>query len=263
MTNLSFSAIYNELQDKLNHQLLQRSGQQPIIDNDKLMILYSLIKQTSYSEDKKKRYIIATMLVQIALDTHDLVSENMVNDTKQANKDRQLTVLAGDFYSGHYYHILAQIDDVKMIATLASAIKEINELKMSVYYEKDQSLQTYIETIKKLESVLIIRVAEHISKDSINEFAKHWLLTKKLVQEKNLYTASQHAPLFDILLSNTTEQVQKNQVLQAIESIIRKQLLISEELVHSLPSHFQTLRVYVQRFFTDHIQQHKLAMEEG
>src|SRR5699024_3634853 len=81
---------------------------------------------------KKEKYMITTMLVQIALDTHDLVTDKK-NDTVEplsVESTRQLTVLAGDYYSGLYYLLLAEIEDYQLIHALAIAIKEITELKL-------------------------------------------------------------------------------------------------------------------------------------
>ncbi|CQR46694.1 Heptaprenyl diphosphate synthase component 1 [Paraliobacillus sp. PM-2] len=264
MSALSFSNIQEELEDKLQHAYLKKFIQKPVINNDKLVILYSLIKQTSYSDKKKKNYILTTMLVQIALDTHDLVSERLENESKQLTKNRQLTVLAGDYYSGLYYYMLSKLDDIDMIATLASAIKEINELKMILYYEKNHSMHEFIEEMKALESILIIHVANHVSETSINPFIQNWLLTKKLLREKDLYTSEQHSPLFEVLLNQVMgEYSQYNKPVQAIDAIIRKHLFISEELVQDLPIHFQLLKKDAQRFFAENHNYNSLAMEEG
>lgn len=264
MSNLSLNTIEEELEEKLYHSYLNKFIQKPKIDKDKLLLLFTLINHTSYSDKKKRSYILTTMIVQIALDTHDLVTQHSSEEeTDQIKKNRQLTVLAGDYFSGLYYYMLSQIDDVEMISTLASAIKEINELKMNLYYESGQSLHALVDRLKKLESVLIVRVAQHVKKDSINEFAQNWLLTKKLVQEKDLYTSKQQASIFDVLFQDSFHRLQNHQALQMIETFIRKHLLITEELGRNLPVPFQSVKTSTQRFFNEYFSHNKLAMEEG
>ena len=263
MPGLTMNDIKEELENILQLSYLKKSIPKPVIDNDKLLILYTLIKNTNHSNLKKKNYIITTMLVQIALDTHDLVTENNQGESESIKESRQLTVLAGDYYSGLYYYMLAKLDDISMIHTLASAIKEINELKMEIYYDSYESVTAFIEALKKLESKLITRVAEHFNRSSINDFAQTWLLTKRLIHEKGLFVSKQEAPLFDLLTDGPAYNLQYNQVVQTVESIIGNHLIIVEELVHVLPTHFQILKNYVQNFFTDNDKQTRIVMEEG
>lgn len=263
MSGLSIKNIQEELENILQDSYLQRYLQKPVIDNDKLMLLYTLIQNTNYTDIKKKNYIIATMLVQIALDTHDLVTENVNGESDTNKMNRQLTVLAGDYYSGLYYYMLSQLDDIPMIHTLASAIKEINELKMIIYYDTHQSIHEFMSHVKKLESILIIRVAEHFNRSSINEFAKSWLFTRKLIQEKKLFLAEQKTPLIDLMTSGQAFNLQYKQAEQTIELLIGKHVLIVEEHVHILPTHFHALKTYVQNIFVDSFTPNKMAMEEG
>ena len=66
---------------------------------------------------EKDTYITAIMLMYIALDTHDNVSNTNVM-MRTVYKCNQLTVLAGDYYSGLYYKLLAKLGDIKMIKVL-------------------------------------------------------------------------------------------------------------------------------------------------
>lgn len=263
MSGLSIKHIQEELEDILQDSYLQKYLQKPEIDNDKLMILYTLIQNTNYTDIKKKNYVITTMLVQIALDTHDLVTENSTEESDTYKRNRQLTVLAGDYYSGLYYYMLSKLDDIPMIHTLASAIKEINELKMIIYYEVHHSISDLMENIKVLESILIIRVAEHFNKSAINDFVENWLFTRKLMREKNLFLTDQRTPLCDLLIQGQDFEIPYNQFGQTIEALIHKHLLVSKELVHFLPTHFQILKNDIHNLYTENYTSNKIAMEEG
>lgn len=101
--------------------------------------------------------------------------------------DQQLTVLAGDYYSGLYYRLLAEVNDVSMIKTLAHAIKQINEHKIA-YYQKDlEGMEILMESITKIESSLIESVSCYFSNVLLKDLSANFLLLKRLILERNLF----------------------------------------------------------------------------
>ena len=66
-------------------------------------------------------------------------------------------LLAGDYYSGLYYLLLSEIEDIQMIKTLATAIQQINEQKMKLFYEDVSSIDELMETMKAIETSIIYR----------------------------------------------------------------------------------------------------------
>src|SRR5699024_6265809 len=130
----------------MKHTYLHKFIDKPTIDEDKLFILVSILNRAFVSSKQKEQYIITTMLVQLALDTHDLVPSSTDNGDYHAASEipKQLTVLAGDYYSGLYYFLLSEIEDFAMIQTLASAIKKVNEYKMNLYYREIQTIDEFL-----------------------------------------------------------------------------------------------------------------------
>lgn len=193
---MSVKDIYDEIKQikadidgRVKHPYLMKFIDVPVIDEQKLLLLYCILSESELSSGKIKQSIIATMLMQIALDTHELVGINHIEEDSPFMKQRQLTVLGGDYYSGLYYYFLALIDDIPMLEALSIAIKEINEYKVSVYQRDQNNIGDFIESVAMIESLLVQRIAQYVgNKDMIN-LSKQLLLINRLNKEKrNLLT---------------------------------------------------------------------------
>ncbi|WP_431799104.1 heptaprenyl diphosphate synthase component 1 [Halobacillus andaensis] len=243
---------------KVRHPFLAKYIAEPVIDEDKLAILISLMDHTALPAFKKEKYIVTTMLVQIALDTHDLVTLSDEDDEHETVRTRQLTVLAGDYYSGLYYFVLAQLNDIPMVRVLAGAIKEINELKMDLYYKDVESFHEFFTSLKKIESLLIQRVAQHVQKPAINDMAGEWLFAKRLLEEKASYEEGRFSPVIESLIRQPEFFDASGQLLNSIEQLIHKQITKLEVTASHLPIHFNWLKNYIdtaiyQRFYKTHL----------
>src|SRR5699024_1179855 len=183
-----------QIQKTIQHDFLEKHIEKPSIDEDKLFLLVTIINNAHLPAYKKERYAICTMLVQIALDTHDLIPKKNAFKHKM-DAPEQLKVLAGDYYSGLYYFLLSELKDYPMIRTLASAIKDINEYKMQMYYDQVETFESYLQLIKQVESLLFTRVARFINEHRVSYIAPEWLLANKLLQEKHLIDKENTSPL--------------------------------------------------------------------
>jgi len=79
---------------------------------------------------------IAVSLMQHALDSHELVRAG------DEQRRRQLTVLAGDYFSSRFYQLLSQAGSVHAIGVIAQAVCEVNKMKMNVYAKAKRLLLT-------------------------------------------------------------------------------------------------------------------------
>src|SRR5690625_3679392 len=97
------------VKNKIKYSYIENHIQKPVIDREKVKLLTTLLNYSSLSKQLKKQYILSVMLVQVALDTHEQIpvtSEGNWESPKEKLKT-QLFVLAGDYYSGMYYELLA------------------------------------------------------------------------------------------------------------------------------------------------------------
>lgn len=193
--NFKIANLKQQVQQKINQPYLCKFIKAPFIDEDKLLLLLSIFERLHLPERKMDKYIVTTMLVQIALDTHESV-ENQALPPEQL-KSRQLTILAGTYYSGLYYQILAEIDDINMIRTLAEGIMDVNEHKISVYSNSRDTVESLMESLKKTESSLFDRITGHFKRNDLGELAANIVLVKRLMAEKDKFVKGMYSVLFD------------------------------------------------------------------
>ncbi len=189
-----FTDIKEQVEQKVFHPYLLKYIELPVIDEDKLLILVSILDRLELSYNKLKNYATTTMLIQIALDTHEHISNADVDEI-----NRQLTVLAGDYYSGLYYKLLAETEDIQMIKELSKGVKEVNEHKISVYQREFDGIDNLMASIKKIESSLLVKFSECFKVDLWNEFIANLFFFKRLLQEKKLFIESGSSFVFEVM----------------------------------------------------------------
>ena len=170
-----------QIEEKVHHSFLLKHIHKPEVDEYKLYFLHYILNKTILAPIVKEQLIISTMLVQIALDIHEKIPDNTGVNRPSIGVDSQLTILAGDYYSGLYYSMLAFIEEREYITLLATAIKQINELKMNLYYSENESLEEYLEIRKQIQSLLIKYIAEHVQVNQDIHVIEEILLTNEII----------------------------------------------------------------------------------
>jgi heptaprenyl diphosphate synthase len=190
------------VEQKVLHPYLLQYISIPVIDEDKLLILISIMDQLELSYSDLKNYALTTMLIQIALDTHEHVSNSVSTESdKEIQKNRQLNVLAGDYYSGMYYKLLADSHDISLIRALAEGIKDVNEHKMSVYQQDLDGIDKLMTSMKMIEGSLLLKLADYFHAGVWNEFTSNLLFVKRLISEKKQFAQAGSSLLFEALKS--------------------------------------------------------------
>lgn len=226
--------IRADIDQRVKHPYLMKFIDVPVIDDQKLFLLYMVLNQSNLSPEKIKHYIMITMLIQIALDTHEQVSIENMDDNDPMMKNRQLTVLAGDYYSGLYYYLLALVDDIPMINILSNAIKEINEHKISIYQKDSSGLDELMNSISTIDSLLIQKIAEFVHNSELQQLSKELLLVSRLNQEKRKLKSHGFSIVIDGIRSILEKNIgsfkasDPNQVLNVIDLQIKNSLLYIE-----------------------------------
>lgn len=169
-----------KVRQKTTHSFIKNQLDKPIIDLDKLFILNEVYQNTSMSRDQKQDYIVVIMLIDIALKTHDLIN----NENYEKQTDKQLTVLVGDYYSGMYYYLLSQIEDINMIKRLAANIKKINEEKMKLHYTDNKSEKEVYNSLLISETYLFTETAKLNGENDLIPIIENLLMLNRLKKEQ-------------------------------------------------------------------------------
>jgi heptaprenyl diphosphate synthase len=191
--------VKEKIEERLLHPYLFQYIDTPVLDEDKLLLLISILDQCKISDKQLENYSMTTMLLQVALDTHEQVTNTKTNANDEMLKQRQLTVLAGVYYSGLYYKLLAECSDVHAIRMLAQGIKTINDKKIIVYQKDVTEMDALMKNIKLIESSLIDQFSEYFHLDEWHDIVGNYLFIKRLKREKDFFIQKKSSVVFDAI----------------------------------------------------------------
>lgn len=263
--------IKDRLKGRISHPFLAQHMDEPIIDEDKLLFLVSFLDYMEATVEELEHYAVPTMLLQIALDTHDKVTNDLTGDSNL--KQRQLTVLAGVYYSGLYYKILAEQNDIEVIQLLAEGIETINDHKIIVYQQEMDEIEKLMESLKSIEASLYSNLISHIEANGWDDIISNYLFIKRLMLEKDQFVQSQTSVVFEALRKlsfpkqnlslKELSQEQKNYLLLICDKYIN----YSKELLMKARSRLPLLNEAVDGKIQAILNQHQLVakslVEEG
>ncbi|MRC16112.1 heptaprenyl diphosphate synthase [Bacillus thuringiensis] len=194
-----YAGIKEKLMEKLRHPYFINYIEEPFIDEEKIVLLYGALKSANLHIEQIEHYVVTIMLVQIALDTHERVSNKAGEEEIEFHKCRQLTVLAGDYYSGLYYYLLSMNRDIVLIRALAEGIKEINEHKIMLYQKAHETTDDIMKSVVTIESALLQKTCDHFHLSHWKPFITYVLGGNRLQKEIQLYADKQHSPVFQAM----------------------------------------------------------------
>ncbi|WNS74035.1 heptaprenyl diphosphate synthase component 1 [Bacillus sp. DTU_2020_1000418_1_SI_GHA_SEK_038] len=266
---VKMAIVKEQIEEKIRHPYLLKYIESPNIDEDKLLLLVSVLDHMDLPEEKIRNYATTTMLIQIALDTHELVTNEEL-DAGQL-KSRQLTVLAGVYYSGLYYKILAEFEDITLIRSLATGIKEVNENKISVYQTAVEAVDILMESVRKIESSLFEKVIDLLEDPNWNEFASNLLFRKRLLMEKMRFLQGETSIVFEalknLLISKNqyTEQSsdQQHLLIHTCDRYLDNSKKLIEKYMSKLPNLNEPMKQRANAIISQHQPAENIFVEEG
>lgn len=132
--------------------------------------------QTAPQKTSSELLATAAILLQMALEMHTHVSTKQKLSAEEM-LERQRYVLAGDYYSSLFYHMLANHQKIAEIRQFSETVRTINQAKLSFHLkwiQQRQYDQEMIEYLKIIQSGLLLVVADffHVQEDLLDQWKK-------------------------------------------------------------------------------------------
>ena len=164
-----------------NKTLLRYTGL-PVVKEERLF--FTLLPLLNGEDWNESMYVssIAVSLIFSSLAAHDLVKED-----NATSKEQQLQVLAGDYYSGRYYQLLANAGEIELIQQLSTGVATISELKTRFYDDEEYTFDELIQSIQIIESKPIEQFFEYYGFHEYVFLMKEALLLVALKKEYNKF----------------------------------------------------------------------------
>lgn len=226
-------------------------------------LLYAFLsecKETSLSETEL--YSLVTSLVQMGLDTHDMVEATEPGTSQKHNRPIQLRVLAGDYFSSRFYQLLAQAGRVEWVKKLSQAICEVNRIKVNFYMLVKQlklNAEDYMRQMVQIRSTLFLPFSQLIDgeqktiwPDVLKMFTKCELIAEEM-ERLNCPDKFRQSWAYWYLLQECNAEEQQmitSQDSDKIGQLIYKYQL-SSKLREMLDTQIKQLGVLISRFESD------------
>ncbi|MBG9452822.1 heptaprenyl diphosphate synthase [Lysinibacillus sphaericus] len=174
----SIAQLKTEIFMDVRHRTLQKYTGVPVLDENQLFYLLVPFLNGEEWQQEEREAAITVGIVYAALAAHDHIKE-----LDATSKEQQLTVLAGDFYSGRYYEILAKSGNVALIRNLSQGIVQRCEHQIKVYEAEKRTLEQWYASITNIESGLISKFFELYSFGTYIPIVEKSLLILRLERE--------------------------------------------------------------------------------
>ncbi len=218
--------IYNEI----HHRILLENTGIPFLKDEQLFFILLPFLQGQKYDDAMKASVSSVGIVHASLAEHEKIKELSAED-----KEQQLTVLSGDYYSGRYYEILAHSKNISLIYHLSMGIVKRCEQQIRLYELHPLTVEEWIQYITVIESELIVQFYHSIQANQFISIAKQALTIIRLEEVIDSLENGEQSLLITRINESKTNILELQQQLEAnkqnLRSLLRESSL-KEELIH-------------------------------
>lgn len=154
------------------HDMIEAYSELPPFPENRARLLYCFLARSG-RPNRQDVVALAVSLAQFGLETHDLVGEPAGDEPLRNVRNRQLQVLAGDYFNGRFYELLSQTGGLDLVRLVSRSICEVNRLKAGLY-EKLRNLcitaEEYLEHLVQIRSELFLPFTEFMTAGDAERF---------------------------------------------------------------------------------------------
>lgn len=164
---MTISRIQAMAKPYMDYDMIQNHTELPEFPEARTAVLLLFMQAGGVEESNRQLYALVTSLVQVALDTHERITDSEGREGAKEKLSLQLGVLAGDYFSSRFYHLLSQAGQIQQIQQLAEAICDVNRMKMDLYLSmQDQELtpEQYLQQTSAIQSRLFLSFTPMLNK---------------------------------------------------------------------------------------------------
>jgi heptaprenyl diphosphate synthase len=262
--------IIEDIYQRISNPYVEQYVDVPAMAENRLALLYLYLLEQGMEKERARTLCMTTGLVQLGLDTHERVKV-AYEQTLTAERNRQLTVLAGDYYSSNYYYLLAQAGEIEAIQVLAGAIQRVNEAKMQLYLaerENKLSLDEYLSLRKTIDTALYVSMVDKYATDDDSRSFWTSLLEETSAVESMIGVWEQLKWQQQIPFGFSRFLLQKPgatiaQVISGVEAKAMELMAICEQLVRSLhPAETRNMLTWITSCYSHRVNRLKRVVEE-
>lgn len=223
----SIAQLKTEIFMDVRHRTLQKYTGVPVIDENQLFYLLIPFLNGEEWQQEQQEAAITVGIVYAALAAHDHIKE-----IDATSKEQQLTVLAGDFYSGRYYEILAMSGNVALIRNLSQGIVARCEHQIKVYEAEQRTIEQWYASLCNIEAGLIAQFFGLYSFSDYIPLIEKSLLILRLEREWAAYQRGKMSLMGKALEASVRQNgATFNSVIQ--EKIVHLKTELSQIINHS------------------------------
>lgn len=167
----------HEVDRAIREPIVERDiGEAAIDPNKAFFLLLPLLNEERWT-DRMNTAAIAIGAVHAAFDAHDSISAQAVS-----TKGQQLTVLAGDHFSGVHYKLLASLPNFDLIRSLSQTIGHINEMKTICHEQMPDTDTELLIAFRLIEAGCVLEFLNSFGLSQYAPFASSALPLLRLTQ---------------------------------------------------------------------------------